>query len=71
MTTKPTNSINILFNIHQQGSLLFQEEEPKIESNYYLEIESFKNTVVLQVESKDDLLSFINECHNLLNYYEE
>ena len=55
----------------QQGSLLFQEEEPKIESNYYLEIESFKNTVVLQVESKDDLLSFINECHNLLNYYEE
>ena len=55
----------------QKGSLLFQEEEPKIERNYYLEIESFKNTVVLQVESKDDLLAFINECQNLLNYFEE
>ena len=55
----------------QKGSLLFEEEEPKFERNYFLEIESFKNTVVLQVESKDDLLSFINECQNLLNYYEE
>ena len=55
----------------QKGSLLYQETEPKIESNYYLEIESFKNTVALQVESKDDLLAFINGCQNLLNYYEE
>ena len=55
----------------QKGSLLFEEEEPKFERNYFLEIESFKNTVVLQVESKDDLLAFINGCQNLLNYYEE
>ena len=55
----------------EKGSLLYQETEPKFERNYFLEIESFKNTVVLQVESKDGLLAFINECQNLLNYYEE
>ena len=55
----------------EKGSLLYQETEPKFERNYFLEIESFKNTVVLQVESKDELLAFINECQNLINYYDQ
>ena len=54
----------------EKGSLLYQETEHKFESNYFLEIESFKNTVVLQVESKDELLAFINECQNLINCYD-
>ena len=54
----------------EKGSLLYQETEPKFERNYFLEIESFKNTVVLQVESKDELLAFINECQNLINCYD-
>jgi hypothetical protein len=55
----------------EKGSLFYQETEPKFERNYYLEIESFKNTVVLQVESKDELLAFINECQNLINCYDQ
>ena len=55
----------------EKGSLLYHETEPKFERNYFLEIESFKNTVVLQVESKDELLAFINECQNLINYYDQ
>ena len=55
----------------EKGSLLYQETEPKFECNYFLEIESFKNTVVLQVESKDELLAFINECQNLINCYDQ
>ena len=55
----------------EKGSLLYHETEPKFERNYYLEIESFKNTVVFQVESKDELLAFINECQKLINYYDQ
>ena len=55
----------------EKGSLLYQETEPKFERNYFLEIESLKNTVVLQVESKDELLAFINECQNLINCYDQ
>ena len=64
-------SIDGKYEYVEKGSLLYQETEPKFERNYFLEIESFKNTVVLQVESKDELLAFINECQNLINCYDQ
>ena len=50
----------------EKGSLLYQETEPKFERNYFLEIESFKNTVVLQVEDSSDLLNFVKLARELL-----
>ena len=49
----------------EKGSLLYQETEPKFERNYYLEIESFKNTVVLQVEDSSELLNFVEIAREL------
>ena len=50
----------------EKGSLLYQETEPKFERNYFLEIESFKYTVVLQVEDSSDLLNFVKIARELL-----
>lgn len=50
----------------EKGSLLYQETEPKFERNYFLEIESFKNTVVLQVEDSSELLNFVKIARELL-----
>ena len=49
----------------EKGSLLYQETEPKFERNYFLEIESFKNTVVLQVEDSSELLNFVEIAREL------
>lgn len=49
----------------EKGSLLYQETEPKFERNYFLEIESFKNTVVLQVEDSSKLLNFVEIAREL------
>ena len=49
----------------EKGSLLYQETEPKFERNYYLEIESFKNTVFLQVEDSSELLNFVEIAREL------
>ena len=49
----------------EKGSLLYQEKEPKFERNYFIEIESFKNTVVLQVEDSSELLNFVEIAREL------
>ena len=49
----------------EKGSLLYQETEPKFERNYFLEIESFKNTVVLQIEDSSELLIFVEIAREL------
>ena len=49
----------------EKGSLLYHKTEPKFERNYFLEIESFKNTVVLQVEDSSELLIFVEIAREL------
>ena len=46
------------------------ETKHKVERRYFLEIDTMKSNIVLQVHDQDDLIYFINECKTIIDQYE-
>ena len=46
------------------------ETKHKVERRYFLEIDTMKSNIVLQVYDQDDLIYFIDECKAIIDQYE-
>lgn len=46
------------------------ETKHKVERRYFLEIDTMKSNIVLQVYDQDDLIYFIDECKTIIDKYE-
>ena len=46
------------------------ETKNKVERRYFLELDTMKSNIVLQVADQDDLIYFIDECKAIIDQYE-